>query len=403
VERVDVVVVGAGQAGLATSHELTALGVEHVVLERGRVAQTWRDRWDSFCLVTPNWSIRLPGGEYAGDDPDGYLPRDDLVAHFEAWASSFDAPVREHTPVSGIRGGGTDDFVVTVPDGELAARRVVLTTGAYPRPHHPFAETLPPDVFRIGAEAYRNEDELPPGRILVVGSGQTGCQLAEEFVEAGREVVLACGRAPWTPRRINGRDMVWWGVESGYIDAPVESLPPPAARLAANLLATGHGGGHDLHYRTLPALGVTMTGHFLGAEGGRARFAPDLAESVAWGDERYLLLRDLFRKFAAERGLDPPDLPDPEPFDVATPEEVDLASLGAVVFAGGFRPDYSWLPWAGVVDDLGFPLHRDGESIAVPGLHFVGVHFLRKRKSSLLYGVGEDAAIVAGSIRTSFG
>jgi putative flavoprotein involved in K+ transport len=402
VERVDVVVVGAGQAGLATSHELTALGTEHVVLERGRVAQTWRDRWDSFCLVTPNWTIRLPGGEYAGDDPDGYLPREELVAHIEGWASSFDAPVREHTAVTAVR-GGDDGFVVTTPDGELAARRVVLSTGAYPRPHHPFEETLPPELFRIGAEAYRNEAELASGRILVVGSGQTGCQLAEEFAEAGREVVLACGRAPWSPRRIDGRDLVWWLLESGYLEAPVESLAAPAARLAANILATGHGGGHDLHYRTLPPLGITLTGHFIGADGPRLRFAPDLAESVAWGDERYLLLRDLFAKFAAERGHDPPDMPDPEPFDAAAPEELDLASFGAVVFAGGFRPDYSWLPWPGVVDDLGFPLHRDGDSTAVPGLHFVGVHFLRKRKSSLLVGVGEDAAIVAGSIRAAFG
>jgi putative flavoprotein involved in K+ transport len=403
VERIDVVVVGAGQAGLATSHELTGLGVEHVVLERGRVAQTWRDRWDSFCLVTPNWAIRLPGGEYAGSDPDGYLSREDLVAHLEGWASSFDAPVREHTQVHAVRGSGDDGFVVTTPDGELGARHVVLSTGAYPRPHHPLEETLPPDLFRIGAEAYRNEGDLPPGRILIVGSGQTGCQLAEEFVEAGREVVLACGRAPWAPRRINGRDMVWWSVESGYLDAPVESLPAPAFRLAANILATGHGGGHDLHYRTLPPLGVTLAGHFLGAEGGRVRFAPDLAESVEWGDERYLLLRDQFRTFAAERGLAPPDMPDAEPFDVAAPEELDLSGFGAVVFAGGFRPDYSWLPWAGVVDGLGFPVHRDGESTAVPGLHFVGVHFLRKRKSSLLVGVGEDAAIVAGSIRAAFG
>jgi putative flavoprotein involved in K+ transport len=302
-----------------------------------------------------------------------------------------------------VRGGGDDGFVVTTPDGELAARRVVLSTGAYPRPHHPFEETLPPDLFRIGAEAYRNEGELPPGRILVVGSGQTGCQLAEEFAEAGREVVLACGRAPWVPRRIGDRDNVWWGVESGYTDAPVESLPAPAARLAANIQATGHGGGHDLHYRTLRPIGVTLAGRFLGVDGGRVRFAPDLAKSVAWGDERYRMLRDLFTAFAADRGLGAPGMPDPEPFDGAGPEELDVAGLGAVVFCGGFRPDYSWLPWPGVVDDLGFPLHRDGESTAVPGLHFVGVHFLRKRKSSLLVGVGEDAAIVAGLIRAGLG
>src|SRR3954471_6956783 len=207
-ERIDVAVVGGGQAGLATSHELTRLGVEHVVLERGSVAQTWRDRWDSFCLVTPNWSILLPGGHYEDDDPDGYLPRDDLAGFITAYAASFDAPVREHTDVSSITGSRGEGFVLATSGGELRARRVVLATGAYPAPHRPNASSLPPDVFRIGVEEYANEADLPPGRVLVVGSGQSGFQLAEEFLDAGREVVVACGRAPWIPRRISGRDIV---------------------------------------------------------------------------------------------------------------------------------------------------------------------------------------------------
>jgi putative flavoprotein involved in K+ transport len=402
-ERVDVAVVGGGQAGLSTSHELTRLGVDHVVLERGRVGQTWRGRWDSFCLVTPNWSILLPGGHYEGGDPDDYLLRDDIAAYFERYASSFDAPVREHTDVSLIGGDVEDGFVLATSDGEILARRVVLATGAYPTPHRPNAESLPDDVFRIGVEEYTNEADLPPGRVLVVGSGQSGCQLAEEFLDAGREVVLACGRAPWTLRRISGRDAVWWVLNSGFMDAGPETLADPRARLAANILATGHGGGHDLHYRTVRDRGATLVGRFLGAEGGRARFADDLAASVAWGDERYLQLRQLFGRFASERGIDEPDMPDPEPFDGSAPSELDLASFGAVVFAGGFRPDYSWLPWPDAVDDLGFPVHRDGQSTVVPGLWFVGVHFLRKRKSSLLMGVGEDATLIAEGIRAGLG
>ena len=398
-ERVDVAVVGAGQAGLATSHELTRLGVDHLVLERGEVGQTWRDRWDSFCLVTPNWSILLPGGRYEDEDPDGYLPRDDLVAYIERYASSFDAPVREHAGVESIAGADGDGFRMQSAVGEIRAARVVLATGAYPRPHRPHAESLPADVFQIGVESYRNDDELPPGRVLVIGSGQSGCQLAEEFLDAGREVVLACGRAPWVRRRVRDRDVVWWVLNSGFMDGGVETLRSPRERLAANILSTGHDGGHDLHYRTLRERGVTLVGRFLGADGRRVRFGDDLAASVAWGDERYLAIRDLFRRFASERGLDPPDWPDPEPFDGAAPEELDLADFAAVVFAGGFRPDYSWLPWPGVVDDLGFPLHRDGQSTAVAGLWFVGVHFLRKRKSSLLMGVGEDATLIAEGIR----
>lgn len=205
--------------------------------------------------------------------------------------------------------------------------------------------------------------------MLIVGSGQTGCQLAEELLEAGRDVVLSCGKAPWVPRRIGGRDVVWWLVESGFLDQPVASLPAPAARLGANPLSTGHGGGHDLHLRTLRALGVTLVGHFLGASGGEARFAPDLAETVAWGDDRYRDMRELFHKTAADSGLPPPEMPDPEPFEGQALEAISLAGFGAVVFSGGFRPDYrSWLPWPDAFDELGFPIQQDGASTVVDEL-----------------------------------
>jgi putative flavoprotein involved in K+ transport len=176
-------------------------------------------------------------------------------------------------------------------------------------------------------------------------------------------------------------------------------LPSPAARLAANPQATGNGGGHDLHYRTLRKLGITLLGHFLGAEGRHARFAPDLDDSVAWGDQRYAQLMDLVRKLVAEQGLPPPEIAEPEPFSANTPDRLDLRGFGAVIFAGGFRPDYqAWVRCPGAFDELGFPIHEEGASTVVEGLYFVGVHFLRKRKSSLLIGVGEDAAIVAGKI-----
>jgi putative flavoprotein involved in K+ transport len=246
---------------------------------------------------------------------------------------------------------------------------------------------------------FKNERALPSGRVLVVGSGQSGCQIAEELHEAGREVFLSCGRAPWAPRRIGDRDIVWWAVETGFLDAPVASLPDPSARLAANVIATGHGGGYDLHLRTLQAKGVTLVGHLLEATDRSGRFAQDLGESIAWGDERYRQLVGLIQKFAAEQGIDQPDLPEPGPFDDRSPERLDLAGFGAVVFAGGFRPGYgSWVPWLEAFDAMGFPIHREGASTVVPGLYFVGVHFLRKRQSSLLLGVGEDAAIVARAI-----
>jgi putative flavoprotein involved in K+ transport len=401
-ERLGVVVVGAGQAGLAVSCELTRAGVAHVVLEKGRVGETWRGRWDSFCLVTPNWSVQLPDHPYDGDDPDGFMPRDELVAYLERYAAAVQAPVREQVEVGALRRGRRGGLTLDTSAGVLEAGTVVLTTGAYQRPHRPAAATsLPAGLLQIDAEDYRNPADLPQGRVLVVGSGQSGCQIAEELHHGGRDVYLACGRAPWASRRIGERDLVWWVLETGFLDAPVGSLPDPRARLAANVLATGHGGGRDLHLRTLRRTGVTLLGRFLGAQGRRARFAPDLAASVAWGDERRGQLMDLVRKLVAERGLAQPEIAEPEPLDCRTPEELDLSDFGAVIFTSGFRPDYeSWVHCPGAFDELGFPLQEDGASTVVDGLYFVGVHFLRKRKSSIFLGVGEDAATVAGKIAT---
>ena len=199
-DRIEVVIVGAGQAGLAVSHELTRAGVAHVVLERGRVGQSWRKRWDSFCLVTPNWFLGLPGHPYDGGDPDGFMLRDEVVAHLERYA--VNASVREGVEVTELGRGPNGGLILKTSAGEIGARTVVLSTGAYQRPYRPAAAaTLPPDLLQIDVEDYRNPSDLAPGPVLVVGSGQSGCQIAEELHQAGREVFLACGRAPWFPRR----------------------------------------------------------------------------------------------------------------------------------------------------------------------------------------------------------
>jgi putative flavoprotein involved in K+ transport len=399
-DLIDVVVIGAGQAGLAVSRELGRAGVDHIVLEKGRVAQTWRGRWDSFCLVTPNWSAKLPGHRYDGQDPDGFMPRDEVVAFLERYAAGFQAPVREDVEVTSLERGQEGRFRLETSAGEMTAGTVVLCTGAYQRPHRPAAAaTLPANLLQIDVEDYRNPAQLPPGPALVVGSGQSGCQIAEELHQSGRQVFLACGRAPWAPRRLGDHDLVWWAVETGLFDAPLSSLPSPAARLTANIQATGSGGGHDLHYRTMRKLGVTLLGRFLGAEGGYARFAPDLYDSVAWGDQRYAEFIGRVRTLVAERGLPRLEVLEPEPFSANAPDRLDLSGFGAVIFTAGFRPDYkAWVRCPSAFDDLGFPIHEEGASTVVEGLYFVGVHFLRKRKSSLLIGVGEDAAIVAGKI-----
>src|SRR5215213_1456767 len=271
-ERIGTVVVGGGQAGLAASRELTQAGVDHVVLERGRVGETWRGRWDSFCLVTPNWSVQLPGGSYDGDDPDGFLPRDEIVAYLERYAAGFAAPVREGVRVRSLTPRRAGGFELDTSDGSLSARAAVVCTGAYQRAHRPaVAATLPASLVQIDTGGYRNPAALPPGPVLVVGGGQSGCQIAEEVHESGRDVFLACGRAGWLPRRLGDRDIFWWLRETGELDAPLSSLPTPAARLAANVQASGRDGGHDLHYRTLRKRGVTLLGHFLGADGWTAR------------------------------------------------------------------------------------------------------------------------------------
>jgi len=398
----DCLIIGAGQAGLAASHELAARGIDHVVLERGRVGQTWRGYWDTFCLVTPNWSVQLPGQPYDGDDPDGFMPRDQLVAYLERYAAA--APVEEGVEITSLGPDPAGGLRLETSTGQRRARTVVVATGAYQRLNRPAALAgLDPDLPVLDARAYGSPSALPPGKVLVVGSGQTGCQIADELRRAGREVFLACGKAPWTPRRLGGRDVFWWVQQIGFLDAPLSSLPSPAARLGANVQASGHHGGCDLNYRTLQQLGVTLLGRLVAVDGRRARFAPDLDDSVAWGDQRCAELVARMRQHAAEHGLDDPAYQMPAPFEGRAPTEVDLTGFAAVLLAGGFRPDYGWIDAPGGFDALGFPVHDQGASAALPGLHFLGVHFLRKRKSSLLCGVGEDAAVVADQVAGRLG
>jgi putative flavoprotein involved in K+ transport len=398
-EKHDAVVVGAGQAGLSISHELSAEGINHIILERSLIGEAWRRRWDTFCFVTPNWTVRLPGYTYSGNDPDGFMPRDEIVRMLEEYASSFGAPVRAHVGVVAVESPSAGDFILRTTSGAIRSRALVLATGAFQSSHRPpVFDTLPPGLMRLDIHQYRNERSLPPGRVLIIGSGQSGAQIAEELREAGREVVLSCGKAPWVPRRLAGHDIVWWLVETGFFDQPVEALPTPAARLGANPLVTGHGGGRDLNFRTLQAMGITLTGRFLGAKGRVARFAPDLRESVAWGDQAYRDLMRLIEARAKALGI-PFHVDDPGRFDSGGPESVDLSGFSVAIFAAGFRPDYrTWVPWPEAFDELGFPLQKDGASLAVPGLYFAGVHFLRSRKSALLLGAAEDAAVIARQV-----
>lgn len=397
-ESVEIAIIGAGQAGLALSYELRHAGVEHLILERGAVAESWRKRWDSFRLVIPNWSVQLPGGAYDGDDPDGFMARDEIVDFLGDYARSFHAPVRAGVEVSEVSPREDGGHTLHTSGGEIRARDVVLASGGYQRPNRPAAasQLATGPYIVIDAEDYTNPAALPPGDVLVVGSGQTGCQLAEECLTAGRTVYLACGRAPWFPRRLEGRDAVSWILDTDFFEARLADLPDPGARFISNPQFSGHHGGCDVNFRTLQDLGVNLLGHFTGADAGKAFFAPDLHESVAFGDDRYRALRELVAASCVTRGLPAPAMPDPPLFEASPAQSLDLRNIGTIMFTTGFRPDYtSWVKPAEAFDSWGFPIQLDGSSTVVGSMHFMGVHFQRKRKSATLFGVAEDAAVLA--------
>ncbi len=397
-QDVEVAIIGAGQAGLATSWYLKHAKVEHVILEAGRVAETWRTRrWDSFCLVTPNWSVMLPGAPYSGPDPDGYMNLAELIDHFQSWSDSFRAPVTEGSEVSALEPDG-DGFMLNLPNGKMRARTVVVASGGYQRAHLPAnSNQLSATVNQLRAEDYTNPADLQPGSVLIVGGGQTGCQLAEELHESGRKVIVSCGRCPWAPRRMGGHDLVWWTVQSGWWDRTQKDLPSPAARLTGNVLSTGHGGGHDLNFRTLHALGVELVGRYLGVEDGKIHFADDLAQSADAGDTMAANFKKYIDKLCGARGLSVPwELPPPMRVAARTDLDIPREGISTVIWTSGYRPAYGWVHIP-VFDDMGFPIQVDGRS-AVPGLYFMGVHFQRKAQSAVLYGVGEDAELVARDI-----
>jgi putative flavoprotein involved in K+ transport len=399
-ESVETVVIGAGQAGLATSFFLTHHGREHVVLERGRVGERWRsERWDGFVLNTPNWAQRLPGFHYAGDEPDDFAPLAEVIGYLEGYARSFGAPVREQATVTAVRRDG-DVLRVETDGGAFAARNVVVAAGAYQEPTAiPVSEALPSDVFQLHTSAYRRPEQLPDGGVLVVGSGQSGCQIADELLSAGRRVFPSVGRCPWVPRRDRGRELVHWLVDTGFADETLDKLPSPAARLTCNPPVSGNDGGHDCNPYWLAARGAVLLGRVSRVSGHTAEIAAGLADSLAFGDEFITNFRRRVDDYVEAQGLDVPERePDGPREPIAEIAELDLRreSITTVLWANGFRPDHSWIDSV-EADAQGWPVHSRGVS-PVPGLFFVGLHWLHKRKSSLFLGVGEDAEHVVSEI-----
>lgn len=397
---IDCAVIGAGQAGLATSYHLSRLGIEHVVLERGRIAETWRTaRWDSFHLNTPNWCTQLPGLDLSDADPDAFAPLAEVVEMLAGYADHIGAPVRTAT-VTTLRSSGSS-LAIELEDDTLDARSVVVATGAFQQPLANRAiENTPAGVVQMHTATYRNPGDLPDGGVLIVGSGQSGCEIGIELLESGRDVHLALGRCGWFPRRYRGRELTRWLVDIGVVEDTPDVLPSPAARVAGNVVVSGSRGGRDCNALVLERAGARLYGRFERFESGRARFAPDLEDSLEFGHtfERNLIQR--CEEWVDRTGAElPPALPEPErPVRTHDPTELSLESEGvrSVLWAGGFRPAFSWIDLP-IFDELGFPRATRGVS-EVPGLAFVGLPWLYKRKSPLLLGVGDDAAHVAEAV-----
>jgi putative flavoprotein involved in K+ transport len=404
--RLDTVVIGGGQAGLAASHHLRRLGREHVVLEQHRVAEAWRRRWESFTLVTPNWSIKLPGASYEGPEPDGFLSRDDLVAHLERYAA--EAPVRTGVRATGVDRDPTGDgWVVSTSEGPLASRAVILASGQFGTPRRPeSAAGLTARVASLHTNEYRNPDALPPGGVLVVGSGQSGCQVAEELHEAGRDVYLSVGSTGRMRRRYRGRDTMAWGWDLGMLDRPVAALESPRERYASNPHCSGTRGGHTINLHRFAAEGITLLGHLEGIDGERATFATNLHDNLRKADFMAGEISKAIDGYIERSGIDAPAMaPDntdeyegSDGFDQPIIETLDLRDRGisTVIWAGGFSFDFSWVH-APVLDQDGFPM-TDGGVTREPGLAFLGLLFLSRQRSSLLSGVGEDAQHVVETL-----
>jgi putative flavoprotein involved in K+ transport len=399
---IDTVVVGAGQSGLAMSRLLGQAGRDHIVLERrSTLGGGWQDRWDNFRLVTPNWTASLPGFPYDGPDPDAFMSRDEIVARVAQYAKQVHAPVRLETDVIRMTARPEGGFTLDTTGGVIEAGEVVVATGSYHSPRIPeLSGALPDRLIQLHSHDYRSARRLEPGGVLVVGSGQSGVQIAEELWEAGRPTYLAVGSAGWAPRRYRGRDFFGWlgeiatrGAEVGVPFPTVDKLPDPRARHAANPQLTGHRGGHDVDLRQLAAAGLTLLGRPTAIDGERLRVAPGLSTSLAAAEqvfhERFKALID---RFIDQARIDaPPYERTLSTFEPPERDELDLhqAGISTVIWATGYRPDFAWIDIP-IFDEMGFPRHRRGVT-DVQGLYFLGLLWQHTQASATLFGPRLDA------------
>jgi putative flavoprotein involved in K+ transport len=398
-----VVIIGGGQAGLSLSHYLRQRGIDHLVIEKHDPVHAWRDqRWDSFCLVTPNWQCKLPGWEYGGPEPHGFMRKHEIIEYLAGFVKHVDAPLLAHCAVKRVAPRAGGGYSIATARGDFTADQVVVASGGYHLPIVPrLAERLPRDVVQLHSEQYRNPDALPPGAVLVVGNGQSGSQIAEDLHLAGRQVVMATGDAPRCARFYRGKDVVDWLAEMNYYDMPVDEHPlREGVRDNTNHYVTGRDGGRDIDLRRFASEGMQLYGLLKGLDGDVLQFAPDLASNLAHADKVYNGINASIDKFIARQGIaaPPPSVYEPV-WEVAEERErLDLraADIASVIWCIGFQPDFSWLE-APVFNGRGQPGHARGVT-AQKGLYFLGLPWLHTWGSGRFSGVARDALYLAEQI-----
>jgi putative flavoprotein involved in K+ transport len=402
IDHIDTIIIGGGQAGLSTSYYLKKQGREHIIFEKAnQPAQVWRNRWDSFTLITPNWMIRLPDAPYSGDNPDGFMPRDELVRYFETYIDQYKLPIRYGIRVKSVNYLG-DSYLVNTTEGDFTATNLVVAVGLHQKPKIPFfSKNLGPEVYQLHSSQYKNPESLPPGAVLVVGSAQSGSQIAEELYQSGRKVYLSVSTAGRFPRRYRGKDANYWMEKMGYFARTVDGLSSPKDKFAPSAHGTGKDGGHTINLHQFAKDGVTLLGHIQDIIDNRLIIAPDLKENLARTDQFELDFIREIDDYIESQGLDIPTeslpkLTDGYRLDEIHELDVDRTGITSVIWATGFAFDFSWIKLP-VFDQDGYPLQDCGVS-DYPGLYFIGITFLCTGISGLLAGVGDDAKHIVSMI-----
>jgi putative flavoprotein involved in K+ transport len=400
VKHLSVAIIGGGQAGLSASHYLQKRGVDHLVFEKETSMHAWKtQRWDAFCLVTPNWQCMLPGHSYEGADPDGFMKREEILDYLEAFRKKVAAPIHEHVAVQKVAPLDRGGFEIMTSEGVYTADQVIVTSGGYHQPIIPrVAERIPQGIKQLHSEQYRNAASLPEGAVLVVGSGQSGAQIAEDLHLAGKKVHLAVGDAPRCARFYRGRDVVTWLADMGYYDMPVEKHPlREGVRDNTNHYVTGRDGGRDIDLRQFAREGMKLYGLLEGFGDGVVAFDGRLATRLDEADKIYNGINAAIDKYIAEKGFDapPPSVYEPVWRPDAPGTSLDLAAEGvtSIIWCIGFRPDFGWLE-APVFNGRGQPVHYRGVT-HVPGVYFLGLPWLHTWGSGRFSGIARDAEYIA--------